>query len=65
MFRSMAYKLRSGRAFLFGKNLSTFLLRFAILIFATGSSERDDITDIVTFFHIGIEKVMVVTFFSF
>jgi len=38
-FRSIACRLRSGRAFLYGKNSSALLLRFAILKCATGSSE--------------------------
>ena len=38
-FRSIACKLRSGQAFLSGENSSALLLRFAILKFATGSSE--------------------------
>ena len=38
-FKLITCKLRSGRAFLSGKNSSALLLRFAILKFATGSSE--------------------------
>ena len=53
IFISISYKLRSGRAFLLGKNSSAFLLRYAILKFATGSSEWDDITEIVLFCHVG------------
>ena len=38
------------------KNSSQLLLRFAILKFATGSSEWDDITEIVCFRHIRMQK---------
>ena len=51
-------KIEVRTSFLFGKNSSALLLRFTILKFATGSSEWDDITEIVRFRHIGMQKCL-------
>jgi len=51
-------QIEVGMSILGDKKSSAFLLRFTIMKFATGSSEWDDIMEIVPFYHIVMPKCL-------